>query len=76
MTKLKGDAFHEKLVTEDEVDKKLEEVKSGMMMAYNYAQGIYIYCLMVHSLIGEPHYTTMNDKIRIWFSLVTWFSWL
>lgn len=38
MTKLKGDAFHEKLVTEDEVDKKLEEVKSGMMMAYNYAQ--------------------------------------
>ena len=39
MSRLKGADYHHQLVTEGEVQNKLDDLKTGMMMAYNYAQG-------------------------------------
>ena len=42
MKKMRGDQYGDALVTDQEVQHKLEEVKTGMMMAYNYAQGQFL----------------------------------
>ena len=52
MKKMRGDQYGDALVTDQEVQHKLEEVKTGMMMAYNYAQGqflfinLFLFCLL------------------------------
>ncbi len=39
MSSLQGERFRGDQVSEDELQAKLDELKNGMIMAFNYAQG-------------------------------------
>ena len=40
MKKVQGDRYKRKLVTEEECMNRVEELSQGMMMVYNYTQGV------------------------------------